>query len=135
MATPIVPQIVYTADGQPMYLQTPAPTGGTVAAYQPAMPLVQQPLVLPAAYQPAVPAAVDTGRDPWPARLLCGGVGVGAAGMGAGFLLQALAAATTGLALLVGALGLIWLLKNSGSGGRSGAVNVTVTTNTRVRNR
>jgi hypothetical protein len=87
--------------------------------------VVLVPAAAPAApYAPQPAAPVAAGRDPWPARLLCGGVGIGAAGLGLGFAMQAIAAATTGLALLVGVLALVWLLR--GSSGRSGAVSVTV---------
>jgi hypothetical protein len=101
-AAPLVP--VHTASGVVL-----------VPAAAPNAPYVQQPAAAP----------VAAGRDPWPARLLCGGVGIGAAGLGLGFAMQAIAAATTGLALLVGVLALVWLLR-SGSG-RSGSVSVSVT--------
>ncbi len=91
----------------------------------------------PVAYLPAqhIPAPLPV-RDPWPARLLAGGVGIGSAGLGVGFLLQTLAAATTGLGLLVAALGVIYLLKNSSGGsgrGGQGAVNVSVNVTNRNR--
>jgi len=117
--------VVYLADGTPIYSQ-PSPAATLIPFQQPAPitavapaavhQLVAQPLAAP------VPPA--PGRDPWPARLLCGGVGVGAAGLGLGFALQAVAAATTGLALLLGVLVVAGVLLRTG--GRSSGVSVRV---------
>lgn len=128
--------VLYTPDGTPYYA-TP-PTAAPLVPYQPT--LVPTPgqyaaaLVHPAtAY---LPAPVGAGRDPWPARLLAGGIGAGAAGVGLAFLFQAVAAATTGLGLLAAVLALVWLLKNTaggGGGGRGGAVNLSVNVSNRNR--
>ncbi|GAB2722285.1 hypothetical protein [Kitasatospora kifunensis] len=133
---PITPVIGYTADGQPFYLTPPTPTAQLIP-YQPApMPIpatshppapAQQALL-----QPYAPAAVP-GRDPWPARLLAGGLGIGGAGIGIGFAAQALAAATTAVALITAALGLLYLLKNGAGGASRGAVNVHVNVTNRNR--
>jgi hypothetical protein len=124
------PAVAYDADGRPYYLPAAAPAA-PVALYQPAaqQPVIYQPAPVP---QPAQSSGgYHLARDPWVARLLAGGIGLGAAALGLGFLLQALAAATTALGLLLGILALIWLLAHSG-GGR-GAVNVRV--DQRVTNR
>ncbi|MFD5463329.1 hypothetical protein ACFWIQ_10965 [Kitasatospora sp. NPDC127059] len=144
MTTPFQPApaaaVVYGPDGTPYYA-APAPLTNPPALYQAhtPVPVPAQPLNSAAVYLPAPPAqqhADAAGRDPWPARLLAGGIGIGGAGLGLGFLLQALAAATTGLALLVAALGTLYLLKNSsGSGGRGGPGAVNVSVNVTNRNR
>ncbi|MFD5437037.1 hypothetical protein ACFWJ4_33420 [Kitasatospora sp. NPDC127067] len=134
---PFAAPVLYTQDGTPYYATQPAPA--PIALYHPPTPLpapIHHPALgyLPAPHTPA-PLPVPT-RDPWPARLLAGGIGVGAGGLGLGFLLQTLAAATTGLGLLVGALGVLYLLKNSGGGGgrsAQGAVNVSVNVTNRNR--
>ncbi|MDH6132861.1 hypothetical protein P3T37_002247 [Kitasatospora sp. MAA4] len=119
--------IAFTAEGLPYYATQPGPA--PITLYQPAAGhppvLVHQAPPAPTHYTPqTLPTPVGGGRDPWPARLLCGGIGIGAAGLGTGFLLQQIAAATTGLGCLAAILALLWLLKNTG-GGRGG-VNVTV---------
>ncbi|WP_404869151.1 hypothetical protein ACI1MP_19965 [Kitasatospora griseola] len=124
--------VLHAPDGTPYYAAPP--TTAPLALYQPAA-------VLPAQHQPGTPASYLPAqadapvRDPWPARLLAGGIGLGAAGVGVGFLLQTLAAATTGLGLLAAVLALVWLLKNGSSsgGGRGGAVNVQVNVTNRNR--
>ncbi|MGX4737164.1 hypothetical protein [Kitasatospora griseola] len=137
--TPYMPPataVLYTVDGHPLYatppqtapltLHRPAPhpvrDAGPVHAIDPTSIYLPTPATEPA-------------RDVWPARLLAGGIGLGAAGVGLGFLLQALAAATTGLGLLAAVLALVWLLKNGSSsgGGRGGAVNVQVNVTNRNR--
>ncbi|MGX4738435.1 hypothetical protein [Kitasatospora griseola] len=128
---PVVP-VLHTPDGTPYYAAPP--TTAPLALYQPLT-------TLPAQHQPATPATYlpaqtdAPGRDVWPARLLAGGIGLGAAGVGLGFLLQTLAAATTGLGLLAAVLALAWLLKNGNSSGgrRGGAVNVQVNVSNRNR--
>jgi hypothetical protein len=69
---------------------------------------------------------VEQRRDVWPARLICGGVGLGAACLGVGFMAQALAQATIALGFVFGSLFLVWLLRSGiGGGGRGGqSVNV-----------
>ncbi|MFD8598385.1 hypothetical protein ACFV1L_25610 [Kitasatospora sp. NPDC059646] len=131
-AQPAAP-VLHTPDGTPYYAAPPQTA--PLALYQPVthhpVPLPQHPA---AAYLPAQSEAA--GRDPWPARLLAGGIGVGAGGLGLGFLLQTLAAATTGLGFLLGILAVVWLLKNGGTGaggGRGGAVNVHVNVSNRNR--
>ncbi|MFD5564978.1 hypothetical protein [Kitasatospora griseola] len=124
--------VLHTPDGTPYYAAPPQIAPLTL--YQPSavlpVPVAQHPA---AAYLPAQTDA--PGRDVWPARLLAGGVGIGAAGVGLGFLLQTLAAATTGLGLLAAVLALAWLLKNGSSSGsgRGGAVNVQVNVTNRNR--
>jgi len=126
--------VLFTPDGHPYYAPVPGPAA-PLMPYQPApAPLpVYQPAYLPTAPQPEQqyrqPGGYSPARDPWVARLLAGGVGIGAAGVGVGFLLQALAAATTALAALAAVLALIWLLAHSG--GSRGAVNVRVTNRNR----
>ncbi|MFI9783248.1 hypothetical protein ACIHEI_07010 [Kitasatospora sp. NPDC051984] len=127
--------VAYGPDGTPYYAAPPAPA--PLALYQPVTglpaPAAQH---RPATLTAYLPEPMDVpGRDPWPARLLAGGVALGAGGIGLSFLLQALAAATTGLGLLAAVLALVWLLKNgSGSGGgRGGAVNVHVNVTNRNR--
>ncbi|BFV58272.1 hypothetical protein KCMC57_up33760 [Kitasatospora sp. CMC57] len=135
-ASPVVP-VHFTPDGHPYYAAPPAAAPlavyqpGPVGQFAPAYP----PQVLHTAVHHPVPYTAGAGRDPWPARLLCGGIGIGAAGVGTAFLLQAIAAATTGLGLITAALALGWLIKNQGGGGSSarGAVNVHVTTHNRNR--
>lgn len=123
------------------HLYTPAPVDGQVftpAPVTPVTPVVvyQQAPIPPVAPAPApVTVAAPPARDPWPARLVCGGVGLGAAGVGIGWMAQMIAAATTGLALLIGVLVLACLLKALMGRGHRGAVNVNVTTNNRNRNR
>ncbi|MEV4611668.1 hypothetical protein AB0K43_03570 [Kitasatospora sp. NPDC049258] len=132
------PAVLYTADGQPYYLPGPAPVAPLIAHQPTQLPhLAHQ--QAPTAGQNHTPVAMFNelpGRDPWPARLLAGGIGTGAAGLGVGYMLQAVAQAATGLGLLAAVLALSWLLKNSvgsnGAGGR-GAVNVHVTTHNRNR--
>ncbi|MEV7182064.1 hypothetical protein [Kitasatospora sp. NPDC093679] len=129
---PYVPTpVLYTADGQPLY--TAPPRTAPIAVYRPAPtahlthPQAAVPIEPASVYLPT-PAPVP-GRDVWPARLIAGGIGAGAAGVGLAFLFQAIAAATTGLGLLAAVLALVWLLKNtrgSGGGGRAGAVNLSV---------
>ncbi|MFD7986850.1 hypothetical protein ACFV4M_26190 [Kitasatospora indigofera] len=129
---PAAAPVLYTADGHPLYAT--APQAAPLVPYQPAAPVVlHQAPYLAAQHQ----FAADPARDPWPARLLCGGIGVGAAGVGVAFLLQAVAAATTGLGCLAAVLALAWLLKNSngGGGGRGGAVNVSLNVSNRMTNR
>ncbi|WP_405018028.1 hypothetical protein OHV05_14560 [Kitasatospora sp. NBC_00070] len=134
--SPVVP-VYFTSDGHPYYAAPTASAplalyqGGPVGQFAPAYP---PQVIHPAVHHP-VPYTAGPGRDPWPARLLCGGIGIGAAGVGTAFLLQAIAAATTGLGLITAALALGWLLKNQNSGGSSarGAVNVHVTTHNRNR--
>ncbi|MEU5805351.1 hypothetical protein ABZ773_33545 [Streptomyces sp. NPDC047804] len=120
---PALQTVTYLADGTPIY--SPQPVDAALLPYQQhalAAPIAPAPQLLVA--QPlAAPVVPAPGRDPWPARLLCGGIGVGAAGLGLGFALQAVAAATTGLALLLGVLVVAGFLLRSG--GRSG-VNVRV---------
>ncbi|WP_329488551.1 hypothetical protein OG618_18140 [Kitasatospora sp. NBC_01246] len=137
---PYAAPVLYTPDGTPYYAH-PAPLTAPPVLYHPGAPLpvpAQHP-VLPTVHAPAplpqyLPAA--PARDPWPARLLAGGIGIGGAGLGVGFLLQTLAAATTGLGLLVAALGVVYLLKNSsGGGGRTGQGAVNVHVNVTNRNR
>lgn len=127
-----VAPVLYTADGQPYYAAQPTTAPLVPYQAQPAPVVIRQPAP---AYLPSQPVTVHTGRDPWPARLAAGGIGIGAAGVGLGFLAQALAAATTGLALLVGILALVWLLKSGHASGTKGAVNVNVTTHNHNRNR
>ncbi|WP_327073853.1 hypothetical protein OG196_23500 [Kitasatospora purpeofusca] len=124
---PYAAPLLYTPDGTPYYAHPSAPL--PVPAQHPVLPTVHAPAPL-APYVPAGPA-----RDPWPARLLAGGIGIGGAGLGVGFLLQTLAAATTGLGLLVAALGVVYLLKNSSGGGRGGQGAVNVHVNVSNRNR
>jgi hypothetical protein len=117
--------VAYLADGTPVYTH-PSPDAALIPYQQHAFstavaPTAVHQLVAQPLAAPVVPAP---GRDPWPARLLCGGIGVGAAGLGLGFALQAVAAATTGLALLLGVLVVAGVLLRTG-GGRSG-VNVRV---------
>ncbi|MEU6967396.1 hypothetical protein AB0A71_06600 [Kitasatospora aureofaciens] len=137
---PTVPSVLYTPDGTPYYAHQTPPAPAPLVLYQPPNQApfpVQHPglAYLPAPHTPApLPVAVPA-RDPWPARLLAGGIGVGAGGLGLGFLLQTLAAATTGLGLLVGALGVLYLLKNSGGSGRGGQGAVNVSVNVTNRNR
>ncbi len=117
--------VTYLADGTPIYTH-PSPDAALIPYQQHAFAaavaptavhqLVAQPLAAPI---PPAPA-----RDPWPARLLCGGIGVGAAGLGLGFALQAVAAATTGLALLLGVLVVAGFLLRGGSSGVRVNVNV-----------
>jgi len=123
--------VLFTPDGRPYY----APTGTPVAPLVPYQPTpaplpLYHPAYLP---NPPMPEQQATGysaaRDPWVARLLAGGIGIGAAGVGVGFLLQALAAATTALAALAAVLGLVWLLSHGGSG--RGSVHVQVTNRNR----
>ncbi|GAA4869727.1 hypothetical protein [Kitasatospora terrestris] len=128
------PAVLYTTDGQPLY--TAPPQTAPLSVYRPA-PLPQPvPVhaVDPTSVYLPTPAA-EPGRDVWPARLLAGGIGTGAAGIGLGFLFQAIAAAATGIGLLAAVLALIWLLKNTSSsgGGRSGAVNLSVNVTNRNR--
>ncbi|MFJ9693290.1 hypothetical protein [Kitasatospora sp. NPDC101183] len=138
---PFAAPVLYTQDGTPYYATQPAPA--PLALYHPTAPLPapihHAPLgYLPAPHTPApVPVPITApARDVWPARLLAGGIGIGAGGLGLGFLLQTLAAATTGLGLLVGALGVLYLLKNSGgTGGRGGQGAVNVSVNVTNRNR
>ncbi|WP_354641321.1 hypothetical protein [Kitasatospora camelliae] len=127
--------VLHAPDGTPYYAAPPQ--AAPLALYQPTaaglVPIQQQaaPLAHPAAaYLPAEP-----GRDPWPARLLAGGIGAGAASVGLAFLFQALAAATTGIGLLAAVLALVWLLKSTGggAGGRAGAVNLSVKVSNRNR--
>ena len=128
--------VLYTADGHPLYATNPqtAPLVPYRAAPAPVVLHHPGPAYLPT--QPTAFTATPTG-DPWPARLLCGGIGIGAAGVGTAFLLQAVAAATTGLGCLAAVLALAWLLKNSntGGGGRGGAVNVSLNVSNRMNNR
>ena len=129
--------VLYTADGHPLYAT--APLAPPLMSYQPAPASVVIHHPGPTHHPAQAPAftATPTG-DPWPARLLCGGIGIGAAGIGTAFLLQAVAAATTGLGLLAAILALAWLLKNSNSGaggGRGGAVNVSLNVSNRMTNR
>ncbi|MFG2694831.1 hypothetical protein [Kitasatospora sp. NPDC048407] len=127
--------VAYGSDGTPYYAAPPAPA--PLAIYQPTAvlpaPVAQQQHPTAITYLPA--QADVPGRDVWPARLLAGGIGVGAAGVGLGFFLQALAAATTGLGLLAAVLALVWLLKNGSSSGgaHGGAVNVHVNVTNRNR--
>ncbi|MFD7729548.1 hypothetical protein ACFV6F_04055 [Kitasatospora phosalacinea] len=127
--------VLYSPDGTAYYATSP--TAAPLVPYQPTTTLpataVQYlPAATPTAYLPA--PADQAGRDPWPARLLAGGIGLGAGGLGLGFLLQTLAAATTGLGLLAAVLALTWLLKNGNNGsGRGGAVNVSVNVTNRNR--
>lgn len=115
--------VTYLADGVPIY-SPPSPDAALIAYQQPVGTAVMPTAVHQLVAQPlAAPLPPATGRDPWPARLLCGGIGVGAAGLGLGFALQAVAAATTGLALLLAVLVVAGFLLRSG--GRSG-VNVRV---------
>ncbi|MFJ1707853.1 hypothetical protein [Kitasatospora sp. NPDC088346] len=122
------PAVLYTADGQPYYLPGPT-TAAPLIPYQPAPhPHLthQQAPAVGQLHSPMPVLNTTPERDPWPVRLLAGGVGTGAAGLGVGYMLQAVAQAATGLGLLAAVLALAWLLKNnSGSGGR-GAVNVHV---------
>ncbi|MFD8483207.1 hypothetical protein [Kitasatospora sp. NPDC059673] len=131
-AQPAAP-VLHTPDGTPYY--TAPPQTAPLALYQPTAVLPVSAAQHPAATY--LPAPANTpGRDPWPARLLAGGIGLGAGGLGLGFLLQTLAAATTALGLLLGILAVVWLLKNGGtgaSGGRGGAVNVHVNVSNRNR--
>ncbi|MFE0460493.1 hypothetical protein ACFW1A_14735 [Kitasatospora sp. NPDC058965] len=128
---PAPPVIGYTADGQPFYLTQPTTYTAPLVSYQPAPhPVLVQP---GPPYLPSQPLNMPPARDPWPARLAAGGVGIGAAGVGLGFLLQTLAAATTGLGLLAAVLALAWLLKSNHSGGGRGAVNVSVNVSNRNR--
>ena len=129
--------VLYTADGQPLYAT--APVAAPLAPYQaaPAPVVIHHPRP---AHHPAQPPAFTAAPvgDPWPARLLCGGIGIGTASIGTAFLLQAVAAATTGLGLLAAVLALAWLLKNTnsgGGGGRGGAVNVSLNVSNHVTNR
>ena len=129
--------VLYTADGHPLYATNP--TAAPLVPYQgaPAPVVIHHP---GPAYLPAPAQQFTAARtaDPWPARLLCGGIGIGAAGVGTAFLLQAVAAATTGLGCLAAVLALAWLLKNSNSGGgsgRGGAVNVSLNVSNRMTNR
>ncbi|WP_030273466.1 hypothetical protein [Streptomyces sp. NRRL B-24484] len=132
-AQPVAP-VLHAPDGTPYYAAPPQ--AAPLALHQPTAATlvpVQQHAALPAhpaaAYLPAEP-----GRDPWPARLLAGGIGAGAAGVGLAFLFQAIAAATTGIGLLAAVLALVWLLKNTGGGGgRAGAVNLSVNVSNRNR--
>jgi hypothetical protein len=131
--TPTIRAVLYDADGRPCYAPanyTPAP----LAPYRaPAAPVpVYQPAPLPMA-APSEQPAYSPLHDPIVVRLLAGGIGLGATALGLSFLLAALAAATTALALLLGVLGLVFLLLHSGGGGGRGAVNVTV--NNRMTNR
>ncbi|MGW2397052.1 hypothetical protein ACWCYY_10910 [Kitasatospora sp. NPDC001664] len=112
--------------GQSVYLPGPAPR---------LVPVHRPHVIHPAAVHQPVPYPAESGRDPWPARLLCGGVGIGAAGAGLGFLLQAVAAATTGLGLIAASLALLWLIKNQHGGGSSGRGAVNVHVNVSNRNR
>ncbi|MCL6281826.1 hypothetical protein M3398_31720 [Streptomyces albidoflavus] len=120
---PAIPPVAYLADGTPVYA-TGAP-GAELIHHQaaPAAPVVIAPAVTHHPLPHPVPAPAPV-RDPWPARLLCGGVGVGAAGLGLGVLLEAVAAATTGLALLLGVLLIAGVLLR---GGGRGSVRVNVT--------
>lgn len=68
----------------------------------------------------------DQQRDPWPARLACGGIGLGAAGFGLGYLFQAIAQAAVGIGLLAACLGFAWLLKSGIGGGSRGGKSVNV---------
>ncbi|MFC5909498.1 hypothetical protein [Streptacidiphilus monticola] len=130
--------VTYDADGRPFY--TPA-AGQVPAVYQPqpvAVPMAAAPVVYQAA--PASQLAPAQGyhvtRDPIAARLIAGGIGVGAAGFGLSVFLSALAAATTALGILAGILALVFLLRSTGSGGgRGGAVNVHVSNRMTNRNR
>ncbi|MFC1410965.1 hypothetical protein ACEZCY_15370 [Streptacidiphilus sp. N1-12] len=128
---PTVPAVHFTPDGHPYYAPAPA---APLVTYQPTpAPLpVYQPAYLataPHAVQQQ-PAGYSAARDPWVARLFAGGIGIGAAGVGVGFLLQALTAATAGLAALAAVLALVWLLSHSSGGGR-GSVNVRVSNRNR----
>ncbi|MER5865904.1 hypothetical protein [Kitasatospora sp. NPDC002040] len=138
----------------PLYVAAPVPTpaGGHLYYGAPAAPAplityqgapvphltAQQypPQVLrPTAVHQPIPYGPEARRDLWPARLLCGGIGIGAAGTGLAFLLQAIAAATTGLGLITAALALGWLLKNQSSTSSSGRGAVNVHVNVTSRNR
>ncbi|WP_457029250.1 hypothetical protein [Kitasatospora sp. P5_F3] len=137
----------------PLYVAAPVPTPtdghhyyGAPAAQAPLIPYQGAPVQYLTAqqYTPQVlhPTAVHmptpvgvTGRDPWPARLLCGGIGIGAAGVGTALLLQAIAAATTGLGLLAAVLALGYLLKSTGGKDSSGRGAVSVHVNVTNRNR
>ncbi|WP_037601017.1 hypothetical protein [Streptacidiphilus rugosus] len=126
-----IPTVVYDADGRPHYAFPQTPAAPLVPYHQPAQPAV--------VYQPApLPAQPTSGgysplRDPIVARLLAGGIGLGATGVGLSFLFTALAAATTAIGLLLGVLALVFLLAHSG--GSRGGVNVRVDNRFTNRNR
>jgi hypothetical protein len=141
-----IPTVLYTPDGQPVYA-TVTPGLAAPLAVIPAH-TVPQPTVIPGAaplpyYQPTplpptavqAPTGYSPARDPWVIRLLAGGIGLGAAGVGLSFLFAALAAATTAIGLLLGVVAVVWLLAHSGGSGRGGAVNVTVHNRMNNRNR
>jgi hypothetical protein len=132
---PVIPTVVYDADGRPLYAFPQTPAAAPLAPYQPpAQPaMVYQPAPLPAQPMMSAQHGYSALRDPIAARLLAGGIGAGAAGVGLGFLFSALAAATTALGLLLGILALIWLVANTGGSRGGGAVRVTV--NNRMTNR
>jgi hypothetical protein len=125
-----IPTVLYTPDGRPYYAAAPNPSAALAVPQQPnAAPLpYYQPMPLPT----PMPSGYSIARDPVVVRLLAGGIGLGAAGFGLGFLFQALAAATTAIGLLLGVLAVVWLLAHSG-GGRGGSVHVNV--NNRMTNR
>ncbi|MFD8695368.1 hypothetical protein [Kitasatospora purpeofusca] len=139
---PIAAPVHHGPDGTPYYL-TPAPAlTAPPALYHPAAPapMPYGPGLAPTSvYLPAPPAAETApARDPWPARLLAGGVALGAGGLGVGYAVQAVAAAAGsigGLAALgVGAYALAKTSGGSGGrGGGQGAVNVNVTVSNRNR--
>ncbi|WP_051943426.1 hypothetical protein [Streptacidiphilus rugosus] len=126
--------VAYDADGRPYYLPATTPAAPLMpyqASGQAAVPAtVYQPAPLPA--QPTN-GGYSPLRDPIVMRLLAGGIGLGATGVGLSFLFTALAAATTAIGLLLGVLALVFLLAHSG-GGR-GAVNVRVDNRFTNRNR
>ncbi|WP_037971973.1 hypothetical protein [Streptomyces sp. NRRL WC-3742] len=124
--------VLYTAEGQPLYATAPLThppalhQGATLQPYPAyAYPPVPQP-----------PTLVIPARDPWPARLAAGGIGLGAAGLGIGYAAQALSAAAGSLGGLV-AIGAgtycVAKLRGTGGGGGHGAVNVHVNVTNRNR--
>ncbi|MFF1795327.1 hypothetical protein ACFVXQ_14120 [Kitasatospora sp. NPDC058263] len=140
---PLAAPVFYAPDGTPYYA-APTPLTAPLALCQPPapQPIPAQHATPAVVYLPQQPQALSPVpgpvRDPWPARLVAGGVALGAGGLGIGFAVQAVAAAAGsvgGLAAL--GVGAYCLAKttggNGGSRGGQGAVNVNVTVSNRNR--
>jgi hypothetical protein len=100
------------------FMDTP---DGPVALYaHPAQQAATSPMDVPATFQP----------DPWPKRLVAGGICAVGVGGGAGLLFHAMAQATTAIVGMGVCLAIVYLMRMGGGGG-SGKVAVNV----RVDNR
>lgn len=109
----------------------PAAVLQTVAPYQVQQPIAVQGSRLLHAYAQPIPQPAPE-RDPWPARMAGGGILAAGSGVGVYFFGLGVHAAGYGLwAVAVIAVAMAWM--RASSGGRRGAVNVSVRIDNRNR--